>query len=75
MVIEITDSSFTASNGKLDSTKRYIFETSSSDSLFNFPTDKTLDLPVAGVVYSVGVYKHVSGSSSTYTCPVLEVRV
>ena len=75
IVLNIEDSSFTASNGKLDSSKRYIYKTSAGNAKFVLPIGKTIDLPLRGVVYEINGYKFVVGVSSNFTSTYIESTV
>jgi len=73
--LEIQPSSFIASEGKLDSSKRYIYETTSENSSFVLPVGRTIDLPLRGVVYEIDGYKFVSGTTSSFTSNFVESTV
>lgn len=64
--LSITPSRFIASNGKLDSNRRYIFQQSVGVPLFFFPRSTTIDLPLRGIVYSSPGFRTVSGPDSGF---------
>ena len=73
--LNITPTIFTASNGKLSSTKRYIFEVITAEPKFIMPVGKTIDLPVRGVVYQIDTYKFVAGTTSSFVSNFLEMTI
>ena len=75
IVLEIRPSRFIASEGKLDSTKRYIYKTSAVASSFVLPIGRTIDLPLRGVVYEIAGHKFSSGTTSSFTSYFVESTV
>lgn len=74
-VLEITPTTFVASDGKLDSSKRYIYEVIGDTPLFVMPIGKSIDLPVRGVVYQIDTYKFTAGTDSTFVSNFLDMTV
>lgn len=73
ITLNITPTRFIASNGKLDSDFKYIYQVTSGEQ-FVFPVGKTIDLPVRGVVYELNGAKQVTGTNSSFVATFLRMR-
>jgi hypothetical protein len=71
--LRITPTRFIASNGKLDSDFRYIYQVTSGEQ-FVFPIGKTIDLPIRGIVYELNGVKQVTGTNSSFVSTFLRMR-
>lgn len=73
ITLSITPTRFIASNGKLDSDFRYIYQVASGEQ-FVFPVGKTIDLPIRGVVYELNSAKQFTGTNSNFVASFLRMR-
>lgn len=74
IVLNITPTRFVASEGKLDSNFRYIFQSNVSP-LFVFPIGKTMDLPLRGIVNRLPGISQVVGTNSSFSGATINMRV
>lgn len=72
-ILSITATRFIASNGKLDSNRRYMFQVASGVQ-FLFPIGRTLDLPTRGIVYNMAGVQRIVGTSSGFVASTIGMR-
>jgi len=71
-ILNITPERFSASIGKLDSEKKYIFKTYSSET-FVFPYGSSIDITSRGLVYNMNGIKLVTGTNGTFVANFIKM--